>query len=96
MTNLDDQLRLTPLTLFPTAYQFPLCYPPAKNIFRSARFQFFYTYNESYVQLARIKKKNSKFFLKTAEKSNFQKFSENFWKSKKSGKYPPFGQISIF
>ena len=41
--------------------------PPAKNIFRSVIFQFFYTYNESYVQLAKIKKKiqnwkNSTFF----------------------------------
>ena len=38
--------------------------PPAKNIFWSVIFQFFYTYNESYVQLAKIKKKNSKFFWK--------------------------------
>ena len=55
--------------------------PPAKNIFRSVIFQFFYTYNESYVQLAKIKKK-FKIFLKMAEKSNFEKFSENFQKSK--------------
>ena len=36
--------------------------PPAKNIFRSVIFQFFYTYNESYVQLAKIKKKIQNFF----------------------------------
>ena len=40
------------LTLFPTAYPFPLCYrgggdenhPQAKNMFSSGRFDFFYTY----------------------------------------------------
>ena len=51
--------------------------PPAKNIFRSVIFQFFYTYNESYVQLAKIKKKFKK-FLKTAEKSNFWKIFGKF------------------
>ena len=67
------------LTLFPTAYWFPLCYgvkftpPPAKNIFRSVIFQFFYTYNESYIQLAKIKK-----ISKTAEKSEFKKKFRNF------------------
>ena len=69
--------------------------PPAKNIFRSVIFQFFYTYNESYVQLAKIKKKIQN-FLKTAEKSNFWKIFGNFQISKKSQKCPPFGQISIF
>ena len=53
--------------------------PPAKNIFRSVIFQFFYTYNESYVQLARIKKKIQNFFENGREiefLKNFRKFSD--------------------
>ena len=41
--------------------------PPAKNIFWSLIFPFFYTYNESYVQLAKIKKKIQKFFENSRE-----------------------------
>ena len=52
------------LTLFLTAYRFPVCYrgegliftpPQAKNTLLSVRFQFFYTCIEIYVQLAKIK-----------------------------------------
>ena len=53
--------------------------PPAKNIFRSVIFPFFYTYNESYVQLAKIKKKIQKFFENGREiefLKNFRKFSD--------------------
>ena len=49
------------LTLFPAAYWFTLgrlkfTHAPAKNNCLSVRFQFFYTFIEIYVQLAKIKK----------------------------------------
>ena len=51
--------------------------PPAKNIFRSVIFQFFYTYNESYVQLAKIKKKIQNFF-ENGREIEFWKFFGKF------------------
>ena len=47
----------------------------------------------SYVQEAKIKKKNSKRISKTTRKSNFWKNFRNFFSSQKC---PPFGQKSIF
>ena len=49
--------------------------PPAQNIFRSVIFQFFYTYNESYVQLAKINKK-SIFLVKRPRNRIFEQFLE--------------------
>ena len=72
------------LTLFPTAYRFPLCYgegentPPAKNIFQSVIFQFFYTHNESYVQLAKIKTKIKKKFKNGQEIEFLKNFRKIF------------------